>query len=137
MLGEFFAARADELDDPLVEEGPFERFETVEAKSVDPVSVSTLGEILGAGTYDDLIERAAGEGREGADGEAGVFWIPVEIRDALAECADSDAVAAEWGRTDELSGWEPEDTELVVRELVSLARGARDSDRQLWFWWSL
>jgi hypothetical protein len=67
MLGEFFAAKEDEIDEVL-DEGPFGRARpTVEAKTVSSVSIATLGEILGAGSYDDLFERV-----DGASGESGI-----------------------------------------------------------------
>jgi hypothetical protein len=62
VLGEFFAARSEDLDEALVEEGPYGRLSTVEAKGLTEVSLATLGEILGVGTYDELVGRI-GEGR--------------------------------------------------------------------------
>jgi hypothetical protein len=46
MLGEFFAVDPADIDSVLLDKGPAGRFPTVEAKSVDSVSISTLGEIL-------------------------------------------------------------------------------------------
>jgi hypothetical protein len=120
----------------LVEEGPFERYPTIEAKTVDPVSIATLGEIVGAGTYDDLVEKAS-EGREAPHGECGLLSVPPEITAALATAADADAVAASWAVTDEMAGWDRDDVREVVRELAELAKKARATGRELWFWWSL
>lgn len=44
---EFFSARADDIDEALVERGAYGRFPTVEAKGLTEVSLATLGEILG------------------------------------------------------------------------------------------
>jgi histidyl-tRNA synthetase len=137
VLGEFFAAREDEIDKTLVEEGPFERFETVEAKTVSSVSIATLGEILGAGGYDDLFERADEEARQAAGGEAGIDAVLPEIQRALAAASDIDAIAARWAATDELADWEPGEVREVVQLLARLARQAEDQGRLLWFWWSL
>jgi hypothetical protein len=137
VLGEFFAARPEDIDDRLVEDGPFERLPTIEGKGLSEVTFATLGEILGVGTYDDLIKRAA-EGPQSENGEAGILTIPTEIRDALATLEDPDAVAARWATTDELQDWWPQDElRILLRELSQLARDARSSDEQLWYWWSL
>jgi hypothetical protein len=138
VLGELFAARPEDIDDRLVEDGPFERLPTVEAKSLSEVTFATLGEILGVGAYDDLVERAA-EGRQSESGEAGILTIPTEIRDALATLDDDlDGVAERWAATDELQDWWPQgDLRVLLVELSQLARDARSSDQQLWYWWSL
>src|SRR4051794_25303042 len=44
VVGEFFAADPTEIDSALLDDGPAGRYPMVEAKSVDPVSISTLGE---------------------------------------------------------------------------------------------
>jgi hypothetical protein len=83
VLGEFFAARAEDIDDGLVEDGPYGRLQLVEAKGLTPVSIATLGEILGAGTYDQLVEPIS-EGPAAESEEAGLLTIPTGFRDALA-----------------------------------------------------
>jgi hypothetical protein len=137
VLGEFFAAGPADLEGTLLEEGPSGRYPIVEAKTVDPVSISTLGELLGIGSYDDLLDEVS-EGPEAPSGEAGVFTVPARMRDALA-AAEEDAaeIAAKWGATEELSGWAEEELQTLVRELVALAQRALRESRQLFFWWSL
>jgi hypothetical protein len=138
MLGEFFAAREDEIDATLVAEGAFERFETIEAKTINSVSIATLGEIVGAGTYDELLDRADEEARQSGDGHSGIDTVLPEVQQALAEAPDLDSVARRWGATDELADWwRPDDVLAVVRELADMARRAQADGRRLWFWWSL
>jgi hypothetical protein len=135
MLGEFFAAKEDEIDEVL-DEGPFGRARpTVEAKTVSSVSIATLGEILGAGSYDDLFERV--DGPQAASGESGIDRVPDEVRDALASADDLDAVADRWAATDEMDDWQGSDVRDVVRDLAVMAQQARQTDQQIWFWWSL
>jgi len=138
VLGEFFAARSDEIDETLVGSGPSERFTTVQGKGLTEVSLSTLGEIMQVGTYDGLVERIA-EGPQTENGEAGVLALPAEFRDALASSEDVGSMAEQWTATDELvaDGWQTEDATAVLRELAKLARAARAADRDLWYWWSL
>jgi len=138
LLGEFFAARSEDLDEALVEEGPYGRLSTVEAKGLTEVSLATLGEFLGVGAYDELVERI-GEGPEAESEEAGLLTIPTELRDALAEAKDIDSVAGRWAATEEpsLDGWRTEDSLGVLRELSALAREAVADGRELWYWWSL
>src|SRR4051812_26268966 len=54
VLGEFFAARKDEIDDAVLK-APYERLETVEAKGLTDINLARLGEILDLGTYDNLV----------------------------------------------------------------------------------
>ena len=136
MLGEFFAARPDEIDEALVEHGPLGRFATVEAKTVSEVSISTLGEILGAGTYDELLGRLLDD-PQAEGGEAGLTTVATEIRDALATTDDLESVGERWARTEELSAWEPGDVRDVVRQLAALAAKARETNQELWFWWAV
>ena len=138
MLGEFFAARAEDIDEDLVADGPYGRAQSVEAKGLTEVTIATLGDILGAGSYDSLVERAA-EGRQAAGGEAGFLTVPTEIRDALATVDDLKTVADRWVSTEELTldGWQAEEALEVLREVRELAREARAADRELWYWWSL
>jgi len=137
MLGEFFAAKPEEIDDSIVEEGPHGRFATVEANGLSHVPIARLGEILAAGAYDDLILGI--EGRGASSGEAALFSVPEAIRDALADAEDLDATADRWASTDELrlGGWGAESARDLLGILSSLAREARTDGRVLWYWWSL
>lgn len=137
MLGEFFAADPVEVGGDLLEDGPAGRYPTVEAKTVDPVSISTLGEILGVATYDDLLDEVS-EGPQTESGEAGVFTIPVAMRDALAAPdLDTPTVAAKWRATEEVAAWSDEDVQTLIGELAALAQRATGDSRHLFFWWSL
>ena len=138
MLGEFFAARPEDLDDVLVEEGPHGRLPAIAAKGLTAVSLAKLSEIIGAGAYDALVERIA-EGRKAESGEAGLLTIPTEVRDGLAGAHDLDSVAAQWAATEELSldRWRAPDSLEVLRELRELAREAAVDGQDRWYWWSL
>lgn len=138
MLGEFFSARAEDINDALLTLGPYGRFHTVEGKGLTEVSLATLGEILGVGTYDDLVGRI-GEGAQAKSGEAGVLTIPTAFRDTLASAPDLDSVAERWTATEELAldGWERGDALDLLRDLSELAQSATRDERDLWFWWSL
>ena len=134
MLGEFFAARPEDLDDVLVEEGPHGRLPAIAAKGLTAVSLAKLSEIIGAGAYDALVERIA-EGRKAESGEAGLLTIPTEVRDGLAGAHDLDSVAAQWAATEELSldRWRAPDSLEVLRELRELAREAAVDGQDLWY----
>jgi len=136
VLGEFFAARSDDIDDAVVDGGPMNRFETVEAKTISSVSIATLGEVLGIGTYEDVFD-VVDQGRLADHGEAGVDVVPDSLRDALASEHDSARVAELWHDTDEMRDWSAEEVLEVINELAALARRASAADLRLWFWWSL
>ena len=138
MIGEYFAARPDEIDEQVVELGPEGRFEFVSAKTHSSVTTGTLGEILGVGDSDDVMAQTETDWY-GESGECGVEAVPTSIRDALAAGGDLRRVAERWTATDELrlSGWTVEETHEVLGDLARLAVDPRASDRQLWFYWSL
>lgn len=136
VLGEFFAAPTTSIDETLVEDGPFDRFKTVTAKTVSSVSIAALGEILGIGTNDEVYELVD-QGRIAQHGEAGIDVVPEALRDRLASDDDLARVARRWHDTDEMRDWRPEDVAEVVTQLAGLARRAQAADEQLWFWWSL
>lgn len=138
MIGEYFAARPDELDERLVESGPEGRFEIVSAKTHSGVTTGTLGEILGVGESEDLTAQTE-TNWYGASGEYGIDAIPTAVRDALAETNDFLRIAERWTATDELqlSGWTVDETHEVLRRLARLAADARSRGRELWFYWSL
>src|SRR5436190_22307830 len=109
VLGEFFAARESEIDDELLE-APYERLETVEAKGLSEVNLATLGEILGLGTYDDLVDQFTGTGP--ADNhDVGLYRLPRDFLDGLAGLGDVAGAARRWVATEELrrDEWEFED----------------------------
>ena len=137
VLGEFFAARESEIDDAVLE-APYERLETVEAKGLSEVNFATLGEILGLGRYDELVDRFVLTAPADND-EVGLYRLPRDFRDALAGVVDSDRAAHRWLLTEELQRdeWQFEDSDRVLREVSALARRAREEQRELWYWWSL
>ena len=137
MLGEFFVASPEEAAE-FMERGAPETLDRVEAKGLSEVSLATLGEILEVGPYDELVARI-GDGPQAESGEAGVFSLPEEMRDALATTGDVDAVAERWAGTEELSldGWEVSDAAEVLRDVATLARRARADGRAVLYWWSL
>jgi hypothetical protein len=78
VLGEFFAASPESVGLSGAD-GPSAGAKTVAAKGLSEVSLATLGEILGAGTYDDLLD-VIGDGIDAEGGEAGVLPIPDKMR---------------------------------------------------------
>jgi len=135
---EFFSARAEDIDEALVERGAYGRFPMVEAKGLTEVSLATLGEILGVGAYDDLVDQIA-EGPQAESGEAGVVTIPRAFRDAVAGAPDLDSAAERWTATEEMAAdrRRKEDVLDVLRELSELARSAASEERDVWYWWCL
>lgn len=133
----FFSASAEDVDQSVVEEGPWPGFDGVEVKMMSPVEVATLGQILGAGAYDELVEQITNSGREGKGGTHGVYRVSTQIRDRLAE-AEVETVAPLWGATEELqaSHWEPAELHEFLSGLRGLAGQARAEGKELWVWWS-
>ena len=137
MIGEYFAARPDEIDEEIVELGPEARFETVSAKTYSSVT-GTLGEILKVGDSEQLTAQTETDWYA-ESGECGIDAIPTALRDALAEARDLVQVAERWTATDELrlDGWTVDETHKVLSGLARLAADAQASGRDLWFYWSL
>jgi hypothetical protein len=137
--GEFFVAHVEEVDAPLADDGPVGRYPVAEANNLTSVELATLGEILGVGSYDELVVSFEDGGRPSASGEAALLLIPTEYRNAIAALDDVAAVAAAWTATEELalSGYRAEDAVVVLSAVSELARQAQTDGRELWIWASL
>ena len=138
MLGEFFLCSPDELDHELIGSGSAGRLECVTASGLTPVNIATLGELLGAGTYDEILEQSGAEHYEAESGEAGVWDVPAAVCIALLAREGLEPVAQQWVETEELrlDGWQAADSLSVLRQLSRLLGGQREGQK-LWYWWSL
>jgi hypothetical protein len=138
VIGEYFAARPDEIDEEVIELGPEGRLQMVSAKTHSSVTTGTLGEILGLGDNESLTAQTETDWY-GESGECGIDAVPTAIRNALTDAGDLFDVAKQWTATDELrrDGWTVEETHAVLQALAALAADARASGRELWFYWSL
>ena len=98
--------------------------------------IATLGQLLGCGSYADLLSAVAGGATE--SGEAGYFSVPASIRDALAGATGFEETAKSWASAEEpaLSGWNDTNALVLLSELGELARTARLDGEELWYWWS-
>ena len=76
MLGEFFFSDLDAIDEALLATGPDRGQPSVVANGLSPVDIARLGELLGAGTYRDMLDRTAQVHRESASGESGIYDSP-------------------------------------------------------------
>jgi hypothetical protein len=138
MLGTFFEASGS-LDVAEIESGPIQGSPTADVKGLTEVTLGTLGEILGVGGADDLADRIGDEGFDADHGEAGVFSLPNEFRDALAALIDLDGVSTRWTETEELvaDDWRAVDTRDALERMRMVAKAARESGNRLYYWWSL
>jgi hypothetical protein len=138
MLGTFFQASGS-LDVAEIASGPVQRSPIADAKGLTEVSLGTLGEILGVGGADDLADRIGADGFEADHGEAGVFSLPNEFRDALADLIDLDGVSTRWSETEELVAdrWRAVDTRDALQRMRTVAQTAREAGNPLYYWWSL
>ena len=137
MLGEFFFYDLDEVDNSLLATGPGSGHPSVAANGLSPVDIAKLGEILGVGTYRDVLDRTAQVHRESASGESGIYDVPEPLVAALADIDDLAEVAERWSETDELrlSGWDAAATGSVLAGLKALAAGR--GTKPIWYWWSV
>jgi hypothetical protein len=136
VLGEFFFCDPGEIDETLLTAGPSGRH-VITAKGLGPVEIATLGEILGAGSYDDLFGLSADAHREAESGESGVVGVPESVCDALVASADLPGVAEQWAATEELqlSRWPSSAALDVLTELSQLVQSR--AGKPVWYWWSL
>jgi hypothetical protein len=148
ILTDFFVAAEDEIDAGVVEDGPADRFPTVEAKSVDDVKITALNAIATGRSYevdDGSFDRIYPETRLVRDGGEEGPWVirfPAPLIDALAE-ADAARIAEinqAWTQTEEwtLEGVsDPEETRWIVDGIARLARDAQAAGKDVYLWLSL
>lgn len=135
----FFLARDDEVSSDLVEYGPGPAFAGFEVKIRTPVEVAMLGELLGAGEYDALLNSMVETFTSSPSEEAGLFRVAPEITRRLATLDEVETVASQWCATEELqlAGWTEQETQEVLLGLARLARQGENESKRLWVWWSL
>jgi hypothetical protein len=138
MIGTFFEASGS-LDAAVIAGGPVEKSLAADVKGLTEVALGTLGEILGVGGADDLADRIGDEGVEADHGEAGVFSLPNELRDALADLVDRDGVATRWTEGEELVAdhWRADDALEALQRMQTVAQAAREAGNRMYYWWSL
>ena len=117
-------------------------FETAEWKSVDPVvTLAMLDQVVtGRDALAWIKSGIPDSAVAGSDtDEHWVFRVYAHHREVLEGIGDDviDDVARQWGETEELRGWDPKDVKAILRDLVRLARSARDSGQGLYCWVSL
>jgi len=139
MLGEFFQCPSDGLDQELIGSGPSGRVAFVSAPGMTPVNIARLGELLGLGTYVEILAQCGVEHHEAAGGESGVWSVPAELCRALATWESLEPVAHRWVATEELQldGWRAGDGVSVLAQLSELLRREEAAGTVLWYWWSL
>jgi hypothetical protein len=137
VLGEFFFSDLDAIDEALLATGPDRGQPSVVANGLSPVDIARLGELLGAGTYRDMLDRTAQVHRESASGASGIYDVPEPLVAALVGARDLTEIAERWSETDELrlSEWNSTATGAVLTGLKTLA--AARGTKPLWYWWSV
>jgi hypothetical protein len=137
VLGELFLAGRDDLDQELIGSGPSGRRACVAAKGLTPVSIATLGELLGVGSYEEILGQAGAEHYEAESGVSGVWDVPDGLGRGLLASENLQSVAERWVATEELrlDGWGVSDGVSVLTGLSQLL-GRRQDGEQLWYWWS-
>ncbi|MBP0453034.1 hypothetical protein J5Y04_26325 [Kitasatospora sp. RG8] len=126
-------------------------FDGVETKRVDPgvILAQLIAAIREVPWQVDLVEEtyvwptSPPPGPDGVENEDDPWmtgpWVsqlPPQVRDTLAGAHDSrlPAIAARWVQAEELHGALADHMEPVARDLVLLARRARDAGEQLYCW---
>lgn len=136
VMYDYFAAPSDEVAAGVLDGGP-SQLEPVQTKWLDPVVVmGNLESLLTGRAYDDVVddERSGQLLAMESDGEVLVLTVTDGLRDGLATATDLNGVATAWARTEELSGWTPEQLTEVLQELQALAKKAADKDERLYCW---
>ena len=138
MLGEFFLSTDDLLEPPLIESGPHGRVPCVGANGLTPVSIASLGQLLGAATYEDVLRVCGDRHHESESGESGVWDVPSAVAQSLRARENLGPVAQQWVATEELQrdGWQALDALAVLNQLAELL-SQQEQGQSLWYWWSL
>jgi hypothetical protein len=64
VIGEFFACPREGIDAPLLADGANGRYPGFSVSGLTPVNVATRGDILGTGSYDEVLAAAVADHQE-------------------------------------------------------------------------
>jgi hypothetical protein len=140
VICDYFAAPSDDLAASVIEDGPTDRFPTVEAKGIDPAVL--MGRLQGLLSHRRFrLRRAAdpmGDPLGSRDDGAPVV-VPMSEAwlTTLASASDSAAgpAATEWAKAEEFGGSvDGSDLEPLVADLIALAREARARGDRAYCW---
>ena len=148
LLTDVFVATEDEIDDAVLEEGPADRFPTVEAKGVEIVKITSLNGIATRRSYDlddggfDRLSAEVPVTRYAGEEGPWLFRLPAPLLAALAAADGSKLgeINEAWARTEE---WQldgvahPDETRWLVDGIARLAQNAEMSGKNLYLWMSL
>jgi len=137
-LTDLIVATEAELGAIPQDEIPINLFPGVDVKGIGLIELATLHSLVGNAEFDPVLDAFPTiAGQESEDGP----WLnrlPDDFVLALAGLAN-DAVAklaAEWSQTEEFQGrgWDPEDVEVRLGEIVELARRALQEAKPIHLW---
>jgi hypothetical protein len=118
-LSDIVACSAEELQDLITSEEPYEQGAWFLSKGIAMIELSQLGEMLGVGSYDELMDGFEFVGDELEDGP----WpqtIPAVLTTRLASLSDEEIaeVVPRWAGIEEFRGRQaPEELAEHLKEL--------------------
>jgi hypothetical protein len=113
-------------------------FDAVDGKGIDPiVMLTTFWSLLTSVPYDELPQADFADVAVGGEDGPWITELPAQLRDALADADDGRLrdTAQQWVLTEEFGLPTAADDVLpFLRELIALARRARDGGELLYCW---
>ena len=138
VLTDIFAGTRDQL--PKLDDAeaiPRDLFDTVEAKSIDPVKIAQLQAIVEGITFDAAIGQS--ELAHAVDEQEGpwVMSFPSTLAERLAMASDEQLTdfGRAWAATEEfrLDGWSESDVHAILREITQLVQRKRPN-QEIFVW---
>jgi hypothetical protein len=120
---------------------PCQTWPGIDAKGIEHVKLGQLLSILANEPFRTTVVDEFTLLHEASDDGPWVYRIPDRLIDYLTELDPSelDRIASQWSQIEEfaLDVWPPDEVASVLAKLHSLARKARDTDKDLLMWVSL
>jgi hypothetical protein len=144
ILNHLLVAHASEADAVAVSDEPSQTWDGFFCRGLDRIKLATLWALVESGSPDDRLEERLDQVRTIPEGDQGpwVDIVPTKMLSALASIAameedEQASIAKDWGRSDELEGWDASEVLDLVRRIGDTAETAELEDKTLLIWASL
>ncbi len=144
MVSQVLIASPSEADAVAASDEPSQTWDGFTYRGLDRIKLATLWALVESGSVNNRIDERLDQIRTIPEGDQGpwVDIIPTRMLSVLSsigamEGDEQASVAEDWGRTEELEGWDPSEVLDLVRNIGDTAETAQLEGKTLLIWTSL